>query len=74
VGAGGRRRPVRNPQIRGPASATIQAMPTTFSDLPSDHPIFSTGPSLVFKNDLPPEITSAEDDGSPTDTQESDDE
>jgi hypothetical protein len=49
-------------------------MPTTFSDLPSDHPIFSTGPSLVFKNDLPPEITSAEDDGSPTDTQESDDE
>jgi hypothetical protein len=30
-------------------------MPTIWGDLPPDHPIFSTGPSFVFKNDLPPE-------------------
>jgi hypothetical protein len=29
-------------------------MPVTWEDLPEDHPIFSTGPSFVFKNDLPP--------------------
>ena len=28
-------------------------MPVTFYDLPPDHPIFSIGPSFVFKNDLP---------------------
>ena len=36
-------------------------MPSTFSDLPPDHPLFSTGPSFVFKNDPPPEITPADD-------------
>ena len=43
-------------------------MPNTFSDLPPDHPIFSIGPSFVFRNDLPPEITPAadeDDDSSP---------
>ena len=30
-------------------------MPRKFRDLPEDHPIFSIGPSFVFKNDLPPE-------------------
>ena len=37
-------------------------MPTTFTDLREDHPIFSTGPSFVFKDDLPPEITPTDDD------------
>jgi hypothetical protein len=29
-------------------------MPHTFTDLPPDHPIFSTGPSFVFRAELPP--------------------
>ena len=28
-------------------------MSATFRDLPPDHPIFSIGPSFVFKNDQP---------------------
>jgi hypothetical protein len=27
-------------------------MPTIWEDLPPDHPIFSIGPSFVFRNDL----------------------
>jgi hypothetical protein len=30
-------------------------MPTSWRDLPPDHPIFSTDPSFVFKSDLPQE-------------------
>jgi hypothetical protein len=37
-------------------------MPRTLGVVPPDHPMFSIGPSFVFKSDLPPEITPADDD------------
>jgi hypothetical protein len=30
-------------------------MPVTFEDLPPDHPIFTIGPSFVFRSELPAE-------------------
>ena len=39
--------------------------------LPPDHPIFSIGPSFVFKNDLPPEITPAADEDDDSSSQPS---
>lgn len=37
-------------------------MPTTFYDLPPDHPIFSGGPHFVFRNEEPLHLTPADED------------
>ena len=47
-------------------------MPIRWKDLPPDHPIFSTGPSFVFKNEL--RDVPAEDDEQETPAEENDDE
>ena len=47
--------PKRTMPSNRPTSRTVSAMPLTFTDLPPDHPVFTIGPSFVFRGELPPE-------------------
>jgi hypothetical protein len=49
-------------------------MTRTLGVVPPDHPMFSAGPSLVFKEEEPLDTTPAGDDDSSTQPSESEDE
>jgi hypothetical protein len=41
-------------------------MPRTITDLPPDHPIFTGGPHLVFRDGAPPSADEQDDDSQPS--------